>query len=109
MNAHSCFRLYIRLYIRLRSLHPREKFRNFNSLPLQSPFTQKLGIFAGEFLTPNADVSVLVFTPGESRHGLSRHTKLERNVLLDTSKKIRNIRSFSLTAKDITFFTNYML
>jgi hypothetical protein len=45
-------------------------------------------IFADELLASDTDISFLEFTRCNPRYGLSRHTKLERDVSLDSAKKI---------------------
>jgi hypothetical protein len=75
---------------------------------LQRPFAQTLRIFADEFLTADADIPWFALAFGDSTHGLSWHPEFEGNMSFDSTKKIRNIRAFGLTVKNISLFANDM-
>jgi hypothetical protein len=70
---------------------------------------QKARVFAHEFLAANPNIPAFAFTRGDSRDGLAGHAKLERDVLLDSTKEIGNIRSFCLALKNISLFTDNVL
>jgi len=76
---------------------------------LQCPFTQKFSILADELLASDADISSSVLAFRDSSYCLAGHTKFERNMSLKSLKKIRNIDSFGLTMKYISFFPNDVL
>jgi hypothetical protein len=66
---------------------------------------QKACVLADEFLAANPNIPSFALACGYSRHGLAGHAKLEWDVSLNSTKKIRNIRSFGLAVKNISLFT----